>query len=52
MGGRQRGKKLPGRRLRGVVGVLTSLKKATNTKSQVDEGAFQEGESNLSDFYF
>ena len=35
------GKKLPGRRPRGVVVLLTSLKKATRTKCQIDMGAFR-----------
>ena len=47
VGGRQRGKKLPGRRPKGVVKVLTRLKKVTKTKSQIDEGAVQEWDSNL-----
>ena len=47
VGGRQRGKKLPGRQPEGIVDVLVNLQQAAKTTDQIQGGAIQDGDGDL-----
>ena len=47
VGGRQRGKRLPGRQPEGIVDVLVNLQQAAKTTDQIEGGAIQEGDGDL-----
>ena len=47
VGGRQRGKSLPGRQPEGIVDVLVNLQQAAKTTDQIEGGDIQEGDGGL-----
>merc|ERR1719495_1099987 len=47
VGGRQRGKRLPGRQPEGIVDVFVNLQHAAKTTDQSEGGAIQEGDGGL-----
>ena len=47
VGGRQRGKRLPGRQPEGIVDVLVNLQQAAKTTDQIEGGDIQEGDGGL-----
>ena len=47
VGGRQRGKRLPGRQPEGIVDVLVNPQQAAKTTDQIEGGAIQEGDGDL-----
>ena len=47
VGGRQRGKIVPGRQPEGILDVLVNLQQAAKTTDQIEGGAIQEGDGDL-----
>ena len=47
VGGRQRGKRLPGRQPEGILDVFVNLQQAAKTIGQIEGGAIQDGDGDL-----